>query len=95
MGLLLPADQGGLIDWMPVLIIIQLLKHHNLQCSQSGITTDFVCILILPYKVIRELCLSKYYFSQRCLANLYSFCIKFGDVSSPGVDRSVQYCYPK
>lgn len=71
MGLLLPDDQGGLIDWMPVLIITQLLKHHNLQHSQSGIITVFVCILILPYKVIRELCLSKYYFSKRCLANLY------------------------
>jgi len=71
MGLLLPADQGGLIDWMPIPIITQLLKHPNLQCSQLGVLTILVCIPKLPYKVIRDLCLRKCYFFKSCLDNLY------------------------
>lgn len=71
MGLLLPADQHDFIDWIPVLIIRQLLKHHHLQCIQLGIGTISVCNLKLPYKVIGELCLSKYHLSISCLADLY------------------------
>lgn len=63
MVLLLWADQSGLVNGM--------LKHHNSQYSDSGILTIFLCIPKLPYKVIRSLYLSEYYFSNIFPVNLY------------------------
>lgn len=66
MVILLSVDQSGLINGRST-----LLKYHNSQYSESDILSIFFCILKLPYKVIRNLYLSEYYFSNIFPVNLY------------------------